>query len=210
FADLGYHSVFSGQPAYNGVALLSTKTPSDVETQLRDFEDAQRRVLCATVDGVRIVNVYVPNGQRVDSDKYEYKLQWLDALRAHLAKELAGHPRLMVLGDFNIAPEDRDVHDPAAWEGKVHVSPAEREALRNIRELGLIDVFRLFEQPERAYSWWDYRAGAFRRNLGLRIDLILASAELSERCIACHIDPRSRGWSRPSDHAPVVAQFSIS
>jgi exodeoxyribonuclease-3 len=158
---------------------------------------------------VRIIDVYIPNGQAVGSDKYEYKLRWLDALRAYVDAEMKRHSQLVLLGDFNIAPEDRDVHDPKAWEGSVHVSPAERAALAGMQSLGLQDCFRLFEQPDKQYSWWDYRMMAFRRNAGLRIDLILATAELARKCAACHIDKGPRKLERPSDHAPVVATFDI-
>jgi exodeoxyribonuclease-3 len=158
---------------------------------------------------VRVNDVYAPNGQTVASEKYEYKLRWLAALRDYVATELARHPHLVVLGDYNIAPEDRDVHDPKAWEGSVLVSEPERSALRDLLALGLEDVFRRFEQPERTYSWWDYRMLAFRRNAGLRIDLVLASAALARNCDACHIDKAPRRLERPSDHAPVVAAFDI-
>lgn len=204
---LGYRAAFSGQGGFNGVALLARETPTDLVTELEGFEDPQRRVLGATLGDVRVYDLYVPNGQSVDSPKYAYKLEWLEALRPQLARELALHERLVVLGDFNIAPDDRDVHDPSLWEGKVHCSPAERAALRDIAALGLDDAFRLFEQPERSFSWWDYRGGAFRRNLGLRIDLILCSKALKSLCTACSIDRAPRGWQRPSDHAPVVAEF---
>jgi exodeoxyribonuclease-3 len=207
--QLGYEPAFSGQGGYNGVALLARATPLDVVTDLDGFEDSQRRVLGATVGSLRVYNLYVPNGQSVDSPKYVYKLEWLEALRAQLARELAEHERLVVLGDFNVAPEDRDVHDPSLWEGKVHCSPPERAALGRIAELGLHDAFRLFEQPEKTFSWWDYRAGAFRRNLGLRIDLILCSEALAPVCTSCSIDKTPRGWTRPSDHAPVVAEFAF-
>jgi len=206
---LGYESAASGQRTYNGVAILSRRPLADVVAGIPGFADEQRRVLAATVDGVRIIDVYVPNGQAVGSDKYEYKLRWLAALRDYLAAELARHPRLVVLGDWNIAPEDRDVHDPKAWEGSVHVSEPERAALRGLLALGLVDVFRRFEQPERSYSWWDYRMMAFRRDHGLRIDLILASAELAAKCAESHIDRAPRRLERPSDHAPVLARFDI-
>ncbi len=209
FAELGYSAVFSGQATYNGVALLSRAEPADVTTEIDEFEDPQRRVLAASCGPVRVVNLYVPNGQSVSSDKYQYKLAWLDALRRHLAAELKRHPRCVVVGDFNIAPEDRDVHDPAAWEGKVLCSGPEREALGRIVQLGFTDTFRLFEQPESSFSWWDYRAAAFRRNRGLRIDLILASDALSAQCTGSRIDKAPRGWERPSDHAPVVTEFTI-
>lgn len=206
---LGLHVAFYGQKTYNGVAILARQPIADPVSGIPGFEDEQKRVLAATIGGVRVIDVYVPNGQSVGSDKYEYKLRWLAALQGYLAAELQRHPRLALLGDFNIAPEDRDVHDPKAWEGSVHVSPAERTALQSLQSLGLADCFRLFEQPEKSYSWWDYRMMAFRRNAGLRIDLILASAALASKCGACHIDKAPRKLERPSDHAPVVAAFDI-
>jgi exodeoxyribonuclease-3 len=206
---LGFQAAWSGQKTYNGVAILARTPISDVVAGIPGYDDPQRRVLAATVSGVRLINVYVPNGQAVGSEKYAYKLQWFEALRHYVASELARHERLVVLGDYNVAPEDRDVHDPAAWEGQVHVSPAEREALARLQGTGLEDAFRLFEQPEQCYSWWDYRAGAFRRNHGLRIDLILASRAFSSLCRACYIEREPRTWERPSDHAPVVARFDI-
>jgi len=205
----GYHCVYSGQKTYNGVATLAR---TELHGALRDipgYDDPQRRVLAASVAGVRVINLYVPNGQSVDSDKYHYKLGWLRALRSWLRQELAAHAQLVVLGDFNIAPEDRDVHDPAAWVGSVHVSPEERAALQATLELGLVDVFRQFEQPPQSFSWWDYRAGSFRRNNGLRIDLLLASAALAARCTACDIDREPRRVERASDHTPVIATFDI-
>lgn len=208
-AALGMHAVFSGQRTYNGVAILSKQQPTDVVAGIPGFEDEQRRVLAATVSGVRVIDVYVPNGQTVDSEKFQYKLRWLEALRRYVTDELARHPRLVVLGDYNIAPEDRDVHDPKAWEGSVHVSEPERAALRALTRAGLVDCFRMFEQPEKSFSWWDYRMMAFRRNAGLRIDLILASADLAKKCAASHIDKAPRRNERPSDHAPVLAAFDI-
>lgn len=206
---LGFHAAHYGQKTYNGVAILARGALDEVIKGMPGDDDPQRRVIAATVAGIRIVNVYVPNGQSVGSEKYLYKLAWLERLRAYLAAELARHPRLVVAGDFNIAPEDRDVHDPVAWEGSVHVSAAEREALARITALGFTDLFRRFEQPPGTYSWWDYRMGAFRRNHGLRIDLILASAGLAGRCAVCSVDRGPRAWERPSDHAPVVAAFDI-
>ena len=203
----GYHGISNGQRTYNGVALLSRQPPSDPVRALPGSEDPQRRVLAATIDGVRIVNLYVPNGQAVDSEKYQYKLEWLERLRDYLADELKAHERLVVLGDFNIAPEDRDVHDPELWRGRVLFSEPEHAALKRLTDLGLVDLFRQFDQPEDAFSWWDYRAAAFRRNRGLRIDLILGSHTMAERCVASAIDPEPRGWERPSDHAPVWAEF---
>jgi exodeoxyribonuclease-3 len=203
----GYHGISNGQRTYNGVALLSRQPPADPVRALPGSEDPQRRVLAATIAGVRIVNLYVPNGQSVDSDKYGYKLEWLRRLRDYLAHELETHEKLVVLGDFNIAPGDRDVHDPELWRGRVLFSEPEHEALARLLELGLVDLFRQFDQPEDAFSWWDYRAAAFRRNRGLRIDLILGSHAMAERCIASAVDPEPRGWERPSDHAPVWAEF---
>jgi exodeoxyribonuclease-3 len=205
FASLGFHCAVDGQKGYNGVALLSRIPPSDIICGLPTFLDEQKRVLAASYNGLRLVNLYVPNGQTVDSDKYYYKLKWLDALRDWLSGELQRHPRLAVLGDFNIAPEDRDVHDPEAWRGRVLCSEPERDKLRALLDLGFVDVFRRFDQPERAYSWWDYRAGAFRRNRGLRIDLILASPELVNSCTGCGIDVEPRRREQASDHAPVWA-----
>lgn len=206
---LGYHVAASGQRTYNGVAILARAPLHDVITDIPGCDDPQRRVLAATIDGVRVINLYVPNGQAVGSDKYAYKLRWLEALRGWLAQEVARHPRLVVLGDFNIAPEDRDVHDPAGWEGSVLVSEPERAALRALTALGLADSFRLFEQPREIYSWWDYRQGAFRRNRGLRIDLLLVSAALAAACRESAIDREPRRAERPSDHAPAFASFDI-
>jgi exodeoxyribonuclease-3 len=208
FSELGYNVKFSGQPTYNGVALISRQTIGDVRTDLDGFEDPQRRVLAATIDGIRIHNLYVPNGQTVDSEKYQYKLRWLDALRRQVAFELKAYPNCVLLGDFNIAPDDRDVHDPAAWVGKVLCSPPERQALKALTDLGFQDVFRNFDQADQSFSWWDYRAAAFRRNMGLRIDLILASGTLQDSCSACRIDVEPRRLERPSDHTPVIAEFS--
>jgi exodeoxyribonuclease-3 len=191
------------------VAILARSPLSETAQQIPRFDDSQRRVLAACCGPLRIVNLYVPNGQEVGSAKYEYKLNWLRALREWLREELERYPRLVVLGDFNIAPEDRDVHDPAAWIGSVHVSEPEREALRGLLQLGLTDVFRRFEQPPQSFSWWDYRAGSFRRNHGLRIDLLLASAPLARLCTACRIDRGPRALQRASDHAPVLASFDI-
>jgi exodeoxyribonuclease-3 len=206
----GYHVVRCGQKTYNGVALLSREPLDAVCVALGGgFEDEQRRVIAATSGGIRYINLYVPNGQAVGSDKYAYKLRWLTALREFLRDELAAHPHVVVMGDFNIAPDDRDVHDPAAWAGQVLCSPPERDALRAVLALGLADSFRLFEQPAGVFSWWDYRAAGFRRNLGLRIDLILASRALAPLCRESLVDTLPRKAERPSDHAPVVARFDI-
>ncbi len=206
-AELGYRSIFYGQKTYNGVALLSLQEPDNVTTGLPDFPDEQRRVIAADYDGVRVINLYVPNGQTVGADKYAYKLAWLDALRAWLADELAVNPNVVVVGDFNIAPADRDVHDPDTWRGKILCSDDERARLQAIESLGFSDSFRLFDQPDDTFSWWDYRAAAFRRKRGLRIDLVLASTTMAKRCTASDIDPEPRKLERPSDHAPVFAVF---
>lgn len=202
----GYCSVHHGQRAYNGVAILSRIESAGVCRGIPQFADQQSRVIAADVDGVRVVSVYVPNGQSVGSDKYDYKLRWLEALAQWLAGEMAAHPKLAVLGDFNVAPEDRDVHDPAAWAGQVLFSEPEKAALRRLFALGLADAFRLFEQPERSFTWWDYRMNAFRRKMGLRIDHVLLSPPLAAACRACTIDPEPRRLERPSDHAPVVCE----
>jgi len=206
---LGLRAVCYGQKTYNGVAILSRGDALECATGIPGDGDPQRRVIAATIGRVRLVNVYVPNGQAVGSEKYTYKLAWLERLRTYLASLLESQEHLLVVGDFNIAPEDRDVHDPAAWEGSVHVSAPEREALSKIAALGLTDLFRRFEQPEKSWSWWDYRMNAFRRDRGLRIDLMLASKALAARCTSCTIDRTPRAWDRPSDHAPVTAEFDI-
>lgn len=203
FLSLGYHVTFSGQPTYNGVAIISKHPITDVVTDLPDFEDSQRRLIAATIEGIRVVNVYVPNGSELTSDKYIYKLSWLEKLNQFIKQELQTHPKLVIMGDFNIAPEDCDVHNPKAWVGSVLVSPKERQALSDLLALGLTDSFRLFEQEEESYSWWDYRAAAFRRNNGLRIDLILVSDALKAQCTTSQIDKEPRKDERPSDHAPV-------
>jgi exodeoxyribonuclease-3 len=206
---IGYHSLVSGQKTYNGVAALSKTVAEDPVTDFPDLDDPQRRILASTVNGVRVVNLYIPNGSEVGSEKYEYKLTWLASLRRFLADELQRHENLVVLGDFNIAPADEDVHDPEGWGEAILCSPPERQALRDLLDLGLTDVFRKFEQPEKSFSWWDYRAAGFRRNAGLRIDLILTSAAMTASCTASYIDKEPRAWERPSDHAPVVAEFDI-
>ena len=197
----GYCGVHNGQRTYNGVAILAKADPNGVCRGIPEFSDEQSRVIAADVEGVRVISVYVPNGQSVGSDKYAYKLRWFEALATWLEIELASFPRLVVLGDFNVAPEDRDVHDPQAWEGHVLFSEPERAALRRLFELGFVDAFRLFEQPERSFSWWDYRMGAFRRGMGLRIDHVLLSPALAPSCTACTIDTAPRRLERPSDHA---------
>jgi exodeoxyribonuclease-3 len=208
FDELGYHAVFDGQKTYNGVAILSRARPEDVTKGMPQFADEQKRVIAATLDGLRVVCVYIPNGQSIDSDKYQYKLKWLDALAGYMAQQIAEYGDVALLGDYNIAPEDRDVHDPAAWDGQVLCSAPERAALKRLLDLGLTDSFRLFEQPEKSFSWWDYRMNGFKRNLGLRIDHILLSHELASACTAASIDLEPRRLERPSDHAPVFCELS--
>ncbi|OIQ83269.1 exodeoxyribonuclease III [mine drainage metagenome] len=207
----GYRAVSSGQKTYNGVAILAREPLQEVVRGIDGFDDAQQRVISATLPTpagpLRIVCAYVPNGQSIDSDKYRYKLDWLAALTGWLRAELQQHPRLVLAGDFNIAPEDRDVHDPEAWKDQVLCSAPERAAFRELLALGMVDAFRRFEQPENSYSWWDYRMMAFRRNRGLRIDLILLSGVLAESCTACGIDKEARRAERPSDHAPVGCEL---
>jgi len=207
-AALGYRSVFAGQKTYNGVAILARDAPRDVVAEIPGMADPQKRLIAATVGGVRIVNLYVVNGQAVGSEKFAYKLDWLARVRDWLAEEMQRHPHMVVLGDFNIAPQDRDVHDPAAWHEQVLCSTPERAALDRLLALGLNDTFRLFEQEAAQFSWWDYRQAGFRRNLGLRIDLILASHALRARCRAASIDRLPRSWERPSDHAPVLLELA--
>ena len=205
---LGYRAAFSGQKTYNGVALISKLETIDVVNAIPNFEDEQKRVLAATFDGVRVICAYMPNGQSLDSDKYQYKLKWLAAMRDWLADEITRYPKLALLGDYNIAPDNRDVHDPKAWEGNVLVSEPERAAFRAFLAIGLKDSFRLFEQPEKIYSWWDYRMMAFRRNHGMRIEHILLSDALVPHCTSCIIDKAPRKLERPSDHTPVIAEIS--
>jgi exodeoxyribonuclease-3 len=213
FDRLGLKGAWYGQKTYNGVALLCREMPEQVTAGIPGYADPQCRVIAGTVTrpggGVRVIDVYVPNGSEVGSDKYAYKLEWLGHLRGYLEAELRRHEHVVVVGDYNIAPEARDVHDPAKWEGQVLFSEPERAALRSLLDLGFVDVFRRFEQPEKSYSWWDYRMMAFRRNAGLRIDLVLASTPLAARCTACTIDREPRKWERPSDHAPVRATFDV-
>lgn len=205
----GYQVAFAGQKTYNGVAVLSKTKATDIVTDLPGLEDPQRRVLGCTVAGVRFLNLYVPNGSEVGSEKYDYKLDWLDKLADYAQDQLQQHEKLVVVGDFNIAPDDRDVHDPEAWHEQILCSTPERAALQRLADMGLSDTFRLFEQEEKLFSWWDYRAAGFRRNLGLRIDLVLASPAMSEHCIASYIDKEPRKLERPSDHAPAVAEFDL-
>lgn len=208
FSEAGYRAVANGQKTYNGVAVISRDEATDIVTDFPGFEDPQRRILAATIGDVRVVNLYVPNGHSVGSEKYEYKLGWLRALKDFLSAELETHEKLVVLGDFNIAPDDRDVYDPEKWGDAILCSPAERAALQEVLALGLTDVFRQFDQEDKSFSWWDYRAAGFRRNAGLRIDLILASPAMSENCKTSYIDREPRTWERPSDHTPVIAEFA--
>jgi exodeoxyribonuclease-3 len=203
----GYHVAFSGQKTYNGVAIVSRIAPAEVSKGIADFPDEQKRVIAATFGSVRVVDAYVPNGQSVESDKYKYKLDWLSAFTRWLEEEFARYPELAVVGDFNIAPESRDVHDPKAWEGQVLCSEPERDAFNGLLDLGLVDSFRLFEQLENSYTWWDYRMNAFKRRMGLRIDHILLSPALAQRCNSVSILKDMRALERPSDHAPVVADI---
>ncbi|PSB92132.1 exodeoxyribonuclease III [Candidatus Pandoraea novymonadis] len=207
-ANSGYNAYFTGQKTYNGVAILinqkSIGQATDVIHNLPNFQDDQKRLIAVTVAGIRIVCGYFPNGQSLESEKFIYKMKWLNAITYWLFEEMKKYPRLALLGDYNIAPEDRDVHDPQKWEGQNLVSPQERKAFSRLENLGLHDAFRLFKQPEKTFSWWDYRMNAFRRNAGMRIDHILLSQALTEVCIDCKVDRTPRTWEKPSDHAPVI------
>lgn len=205
-AAAGYQVHFAGQKTYNGVAILSQHDIMDVVTDFPGYSDPQRRLMAATINGVRIVDVYIPNGSTVDSDKYVYKLEWLSHLQKFMQQQVAMHKHVVLLGDFNIAPADVDVHDPEAWRDQVLCSVPERTALEALMQLGLVDVFRQYTD-EALYSWWDYRQAAFRRNRGLRIDLILATHDYAKQCSEVMIDKIARQWERPSDHAPVMATF---
>ena len=205
----GYHVVYSGQKTYNGVAILSRQPATDIITDVPGLDDPQRRILGATIGDVRVLNLYVVNGQEVGSEKFDHKLFWLAKVTEHIRTQLQEHEKFVVVGDFNIAPDDRDVYDPEAWHERILCSTPERNALQKIIDLGLTDTFRQFEQAENSYSWWDYRAAAFRRNRGLRIDLILASRSLAANCVSCEIDKEPRSLERPSDHTPVIAEFSL-
>lgn len=202
----GYRAVFNGQKTYNGVAILTRSEATEVTRDIPGFADEQKRVIAATVDGVRVVCGYFPNGQAVGSDKFAYKLSWLTALTDWLREELQRHPKMVLAGDYNIAPEDRDA--TPEWQDEIHVSEPEREAFRALLGLGMTDAFRLFDQPEKSYSWWDYRMMAFRRNVGLRIDHLLVSAPLVPHVTACVVDKAPRKLERPSDHAPVVLSLN--
>jgi len=206
--ERGYHVEVFGQPTYNGVAIISRYPIGQVQRGFSDdMPDAQRRLIAATIEGIRVINVYIPNGSEVGSEKYSYKLDWLARLRKHCQSELGSTDLALICGDFNIAPTDADLHDPVLWSGKILCSEAEREALESIRELGLYDLFRKQHPEGGHYSWWDYRAGGFRRNHGLRIDHIWATEKLSGLCVAAWIDKIPRALEKPSDHAPVVAEF---
>ncbi len=206
----GYHAAFAGQKTYNGVALLAKAPIGEVTVGNPLFVDEQKRLISGTVDGIRVVCAYMPNGQEVGCDKYDYKLRWLAALADWLSSELQAYPRLALCGDYNIAPDERDVHDPQRWQDCILVSEPERAAFRRFIELGLVDSFRLFEQPEKTFSWWDYRMLGFQKNQGLRIDHILLSAPLAAQCSAAGIDRAPRKRERPSDHAPVWASLTVA
>ncbi len=204
FADIGYHAQWFGQKTYNGVALLSKTPATDVIKNIPGFADEQSRVVCGTVDGVRVIGAYFPNGQEPGSDKFAYKMRWLDALREWVRAEMAAHPQLVLMGDYNITFDDLDVWDPEGMRETIHCTTEERTQLQALIGLGLHDAVRLFPQPEKNYSWWDYRDFAFRRKRGLRIDHILITDALKARASACAVDPAPRKNERPSDHAPVV------
>ena len=204
----GYAVQRFGQKTYNGVALLTRTAATDVVRNIPGFDDELARVLTATINGVRVIGAYFPNGQAPDSDKFKYKMRWLDALRAWVQAELVANPQLVLMGDFNIAPEDRDAYDPVALAGTIHLTAEERAHFQGLLGLGLVDAFRLFDQPPKAYSWWDYRMLAFRKNQGLRIDIILVSEALRGRVAACAIDKLPRKNERPSDHAPVIVTLA--
>lgn len=206
---MGFNAIASGQKTYNGVAILSRDKATDIITDIPELDDPQRRVLFATIGDIGVLNIYVPNGESVVSDKYQYKLKWLHKLDLFLKHQLKKHAKIIVLGDFNIAPEEIDVHDPKVWDGQVLFSQPERKAFRDMLAVGFQDCFRKLQPTEKSYSWWDYRMNAFKRNLGMRIDHILASEKLAPECTHCYIDKTPRSWERPSDHAPVVAEFKI-
>lgn len=207
--EAGYEVVFSGQKTYNGVALITKQPVSDVVTDVPELQDEQRRILGATVDGVRVLNLYVVNGKEVGDEKYDWKLHWLEKVSDYVEEQLKQHEKFVVMGDFNIAPTDADTHDPEAWKDRILCSVPERQALQRLLDMDLSDTFRLFEQEEKSFSWWDYRAAGFRRNLGLRIDLVLASKAMTDKCVKSYIDKEPRKLERPSDHAPAVAEFDI-
>lgn len=207
--DAGYEAVWLGQKTYNGVAILSKAPAQDVVSNIPDNDDPQKRMIAATFETahgpLRLVNVYCPNGQSLESEKYPYKLAWFERLTNWLAREIEQYPNLAIVGDYNIAPTDEDVHDPKRWKNQVLVSPPEREAFERLLALGLTDSFRLFEQPEKSFSWWDYRLNGYKRNAGLRIDHVLLTKPLADQCQSCVIDRAPRENEQPSDHAPVMA-----
>lgn len=207
--EAGYEVVFAGQKTYNGVALLSKIPATDVVTDLPGLDDPQRRVLAATVGGVRIINLYVPNGEALDSPKFVYKTGWIAALKDYVREQLELYPNLVMMGDFNITATSDDVHDPSKLDGNIHCSQIERQWLQEIQDLGVTDTFRMFEQEAQSFSWWDYRGGSFWKNKGLRIDYVFASDDMKNRCTGCKIDKRERQFKQPSDHAPVIAEFNI-
>jgi exodeoxyribonuclease-3 len=204
----GYESVYCGQKSYNGVAILARSPITEVAHGIPDFVDDPKRCIAGTVDGVRVVCLYAPNGEAPGTEKYAYKLRWYEALERWMQRAVLETPNLAVLGDMNVAPEDRDVHNPKRWQGKIHVSEPERAALRKVVGAGLSDAFRMFPQPEKSFSWWDYRLRAFERGWGLRIDLVLLSPALAKRCTGCTIDLAPRKRERPSDHAPVIVELN--
>ncbi len=209
FTEIGYHAGWAGQKTYNGVAVISREPGQDIIRNIPGFEDHQQRVLATTLpygsETIRVISAYCPNGQSLDSDKYVYKLAWYKAFEQWLAEEIQRHPNVAVLGDYNIAPKDEDVHNPEKWVGQVLVSEPERAALESLLALGLTDSFRMFDQPAKSFSWWDYRMNGFKRNAGMRIDHVLLSAPLVAKCTACIIDKGPRGNEQPSDHTPVIA-----
>lgn len=211
--EIGYQAQWAGQPTYNGVALISKTEGTDVQRNIPGFEDHQQRIVAATYQSpkgpIRVISAYCPNGQDLESDKYTYKMNWFAALHDWLKDELVRYPQLVILGDYNVAPTDLDVHDPKKWEGKVHVSPAERAAWQKLIDLGLYDAFRLFDTESPGFTWWDYRRGAFRRDAGLRIDHALVSEALKPYCTDCVVDKAPRANEQPSDHTPVIVQFDL-
>ncbi len=205
--EVNYHAIFAGEKAYNGVAILSKIPAKDMEVSFLNDPKEQKRVISASYNDVRVINVYVPNGSDIGSEKYLYKLDWLEKFIIYIEQQLTRHEKLIILGDYNIAPENEDVYDPKVWEGQTLFSEPERAELKKLISLGLFDVFRLFPQEPSSFTWWDYRAAAFRRNMGLRIDHILATQKMSKSCKSCVIDKAQRKFERPSDHAPVMAEF---
>jgi exodeoxyribonuclease III len=208
FQEARHHAAVHGQKTYNGVALISRLPLDDVQRGIPELaEDPQARIVTGRWGDVCLINVYVPNGESVESDKYQYKLGWLETLARHLEAEHSPDEFLVLLGDFNIAPDERDIHDPVLYKDKVLFSDPEHAALERLTRWGLVDVFRIFHTEPKLYSWWDYRMNAFRRNMGARLDLILATRPMAERAVSCGIDLGPRRAQQPSDHAPVVARF---